>query len=151
MDKLFYPENYETGVVVELYGLLREDFSGGRMREARAEIKAEFPSGNEDWKVNAGTFLDLTHVRCEVHWLQGKPQTQSLGSLQQRRLKLEWWHVLFAPAVGGLLVGVILKYLTPGGNAEGVAQVIEAGSLRGSKLTLRRGLAVATVSAWRRF
>ncbi len=60
---------------------------------------------------------------------------------------LEWWHVLFAPAVGGLLVGVILKYLTPGGNAEGVAQVIEAGSLRGSKLTLRRGLAVATVSA----
>ncbi len=94
MDKQFYPKDYETGVVVELYGLLREDFSGGRMREARAEIKAEFPSGNEDWKVNAGTFLDLTHVRCEVHWLQGKPQTQSLGSLQQRRLKLEWWHVL---------------------------------------------------------
>ena len=94
MDKLFYLEDFETGVVVELYGLLREDFSGGRMREARAEIKAEFPSGNEDWKVNAGTFLDLTHVRCEIHWLQGKPQTQSLRSLQQRRLKLEWWHVL---------------------------------------------------------
>ncbi|MBH63776.1 MAG: chloride channel protein [Alphaproteobacteria bacterium] len=61
--------------------------------------------------------------------------------------ELEWWHVLLAPAAGGLFVGLFLKYLTPGGNAEGVAQVIEAGSLRGGKLTLRRGLAVATVSA----
>ena len=46
MDKLFYPEDYETGVVVELYGLLREDLGNGMIREARAEIKASLPSGN---------------------------------------------------------------------------------------------------------
>ena len=34
----------------------------------------------------------------------------------------------------------------PGGKAEGVAQVMEAGSLRGGRLTLRRGLAAAAVS-----
>ena len=87
-------QKYETGVVVELYGMLREDFSGGRMREARAEIKAEFPSGNEDWKINQGEYLDLTDIRCEIHWLQGDPHTKGLGSIQNRRLKLEWWHVL---------------------------------------------------------
>ena len=94
MEAPKYPNNYETGVVVELYGLLREDFSGGRMREARAEIRAEFPSGSEEWKIKAGEFIDLTHVRCEVNWLQGDPHTKSLGSVQKRRLKLEWWHVL---------------------------------------------------------
>ena len=85
---------YETGVVVELYGLLREDFSGGRMHEARAEIKAQFPSGNEDWKINRGEYLDLTDIRCEINWLQGDPHTKGLGSIQNRILKLEWWHVL---------------------------------------------------------
>ena len=85
---------YETGVVVELYGILREDFSGGRMREARAEIKAEFPTGNENWKINQGEYLDLTDIRCEIHWLQGNPHTKGLGSIQNRILKLEWWHVL---------------------------------------------------------
>ena len=53
MDKLFYPEDYETGVVVELYGLLREDFSGGRMREARAEIKAESPPNSLTAEINS--------------------------------------------------------------------------------------------------
>ena len=59
---------------------------------------------------------------------------------------LEWWHILLAPTAGGLLVGLFLHFVTPGGKAEGVAQVMEAGSLRGAKLTLGRGLAAAAVS-----
>ena len=94
MEYIIYPKNFETDVLVELYGFLREDYSGGRMREARAEIRAGFPSGSEEWKIKAGEFLDLTHVRCEIHWLQGDPHTKSLGSVQKRRLKLEWWYVL---------------------------------------------------------
>ena len=60
---------------------------------------------------------------------------------------LAWWHVLLAPAAGGLVVGLLLQFMVPGRKAEGVAQVMEAGSLRGGRLTLRKGLAVAAVSA----
>ena len=59
---------------------------------------------------------------------------------------LAWWHVLFAPAAGGLVVGLLLRFLVPGRRAEGVAQVMEAGALRGGRLTPGKGLAVAAVS-----
>ena len=59
---------------------------------------------------------------------------------------LAWWHVLFAPAAGGLVVGLLLRFLVPGRRAEGVAQVMEAGALRGGRLTPGKGLAVAVVS-----
>lgn len=59
---------------------------------------------------------------------------------------LEWWHILLAPAAGGLLVGLFLQFVMPGQKAEGVAQVMEAGSLRGGRMTLGRGLAAAAVS-----
>jgi hypothetical protein len=89
-----FNEKKTKSILVELYGILREDFSGGRMREARAEIKAEFPPGEEGWKINQGEYLDLTNIQCEIHWLQREPQTKGLGSIQNRRLKLEWWYVL---------------------------------------------------------
>ncbi len=60
---------------------------------------------------------------------------------------LAWWHILLAPAAGGLVVGLLLRFLVPGRRAEGVAQVMEAGSLRGGRLTPGRGLAVAAVAA----
>ena len=59
---------------------------------------------------------------------------------------LAWWHVLLAPAAGGLVVGLLLRFLVPGRAAEGVAQVIEAGALRGGRLTPGKGFAVAAVS-----
>ena len=60
---------------------------------------------------------------------------------------LDWWHILLAPAAGGLLVGLFLQFIMPGGSAEGVAQVVESGSLRGGRLSIGRGLAAAAVSA----
>ena len=60
---------------------------------------------------------------------------------------LEWWHILLAPAVGGLLVGLFLQFVVPGSRAEGVAHVVEAGSLRGGRLSVGKGLAAAAVSA----
>ena len=57
-------------------------------------IRKYLSSLKEDWKINQGEYLDLTDIRCEIHWLQGSPHTKGLGSVQKRRLKLEWWHVL---------------------------------------------------------
>jgi len=58
-----------------------------------------------------------------------------------------WWMVLLAPAVGGLIVGLILQYFMPGKRVEVVADVIEARALPSHQLTLRIGLGSAFVSA----
>lgn len=40
---------------------------------------------------------------------------------------LPWWHVVLVPTIGGFVIGLFLKYVMPGGQAQGVAQAIEAG------------------------
>ncbi|WP_193182882.1 chloride channel protein [Nisaea sediminum] len=60
---------------------------------------------------------------------------------------LAWWHVLLAPAVGGLLIGLFVRYLMPGGRPQGVADVIEANALRAGRVSGRVGLGAAFVSA----
>ncbi|MCC0053703.1 MAG: chloride channel protein [Rhodobiaceae bacterium] len=58
-----------------------------------------------------------------------------------------WYAVLLAPAVGGLIVGVMLERLMPGKRAEGVADVIEARSFASRRLGFRSGLTTALISA----
>ncbi len=58
-----------------------------------------------------------------------------------------WWQVLLAPALGGLFIGLFLKYVMPGGQPEGVAQVVEAASLRGGRMDWKRGVGAALVNA----
>lgn len=60
---------------------------------------------------------------------------------------LPWWHILLVTTGGGLVVGLLLKYVMPGGRPEGVADVIAAGALREGRMPLRNGLASALVSA----
>ncbi|MAG95225.1 MAG: chloride channel protein [Alphaproteobacteria bacterium] len=60
--------------------------------------------------------------------------------------QLDWWHLLLAPAGGGLLIGLFLRYVMPGQRAQGVAQVIEAGALSGGRMSLNQGLAAVAVS-----
>ena len=60
---------------------------------------------------------------------------------------LPWWHILLVTTGGGLVVGLMVRYLLPGQRPEGVADVIAAGALRGGRMPLRNGLAVALVSA----
>ncbi|MEO1198201.1 MAG: chloride channel protein [Pseudomonadota bacterium] len=60
---------------------------------------------------------------------------------------LPWWMILLAPAVAGLMVGLILEYWMPGKRAESVADVIEARHFPKRRLHLRTGLLSALVSA----
>ena len=60
---------------------------------------------------------------------------------------LPWWHILLAPTIGGLLVGILLQYVMPGGRPQGVPHVMEASALRSGRMSLRTGLAAALVSA----
>ena len=66
--------------------------------------------------------------------------------LIDRVAELPIWMVLLVPTAGGLLVGLFLHFVMPGGRAMGVAQVIEAMALRNGHMRLRDGLAAAFVS-----
>jgi CIC family chloride channel protein len=60
---------------------------------------------------------------------------------------LPWWQILFAPAIGGLLVGLFIYYAVPGRKPRGVAKVIEASALRGGRMNLKAGITAAIASA----
>lgn len=60
---------------------------------------------------------------------------------------LPYWHILLMPALGGLVVGVLLKLLMPDDRPHGVPEVIEASVLRQGRLGLREGIGAALVSA----
>jgi chloride channel protein, CIC family len=60
---------------------------------------------------------------------------------------LPWWHVVLAPTAGGLLIGLLIRYVLPGRQPQGVAQVMEASALRSGRMPLGEGLAAAFVSA----
>lgn len=60
---------------------------------------------------------------------------------------LPWWHLVLAPAVGGLAVGLFVKHFMPDGSTQGVADVIEAEALRGARMSSRTGLKSIFASA----
>ena len=60
---------------------------------------------------------------------------------------LPWWRILLVTTGGGLVVGLLVRYVMPGGRPEGVADVIAAGALRDGRMPLRNGLGAAVISA----
>ena len=59
---------------------------------------------------------------------------------------LPWWHVVLAPAVGGLLVGLIVHYGAREAKGHGVPEVMEAVALRGGRIR-PRVVAVKTLAS----
>lgn len=58
---------------------------------------------------------------------------------------LDWWHLLFVPVIGGLVVGQLLRF-HKNQQTSGVANVIEAAALRDSYVSLKDGLLSAAVT-----
>jgi len=61
--------------------------------------------------------------------------------------KLPWWQIVAVPALGGIIVGLLVKYLMPEKRPEGVADVIEAAALRGGRMSGLTGMKAALVNA----
>ncbi len=53
---------------------------------------------------------------------------------------LAWWQVLMVPTLGGLVVGVLVRFGMADGRPQGVADVIEASALRGGHMSMKTGL-----------
>jgi chloride channel protein, CIC family len=60
---------------------------------------------------------------------------------------LPWWQVLLVPTAGGLVIGLFIHYLMPGGRPHAVAHVIEASALHDARMSLTVGLRAALASA----
>lgn len=60
---------------------------------------------------------------------------------------LPWWQIVAVPVVGGLIVGLFLKYLMPGHRPQGVADVMEAVIVNRGKMKLLTGFGAMFVSA----
>ena len=60
---------------------------------------------------------------------------------------LPWWRVILAPAAGGLLIGLFVRFVMPGGRPQGVAEVIEASATKAGRMPLWQGLCAALASA----
>ncbi len=74
----------------------------------------------------------------------GFVQLSWLGAMSERvgtkAALLPWWMILGAPVAGGLVVGLMLKFIITNKRPEGVADVIEARALREGRIPLRQGL-----------
>jgi CIC family chloride channel protein len=82
-----------------------------------------------------------------LSWVEWATFGFSSTRLASLAAELAWWHVLIAPAAGGLLIGLFLRFVMPGGKAVGVAQVMEAAALKGARIPLGQGIAGAAVAA----
>ncbi|MFI4986354.1 MAG: chloride channel protein [Alphaproteobacteria bacterium] len=60
---------------------------------------------------------------------------------------LPWWRILLAPTLGGLMIGLFVRYAVPGRRPQGVPDVMEAAALRGGRLSLRTTIAGAVANA----
>jgi len=67
-------------------------------------------------------------------------------TLYTMMLKLPWWHLLLAPVAAGLVIGLVRHWLLPERRVLGIADIIQASSLRGGRMPFRAGVASALAS-----
>lgn len=71
----------------------------------------------------------------------------SHGSILELARSLPWWHVILAPALGGLVIGWFIHVLAYERRNHGVADVVVASLLEGGKLPPKAAIGAAFVSA----
>ncbi|MBL4907389.1 MAG: chloride channel protein [Sneathiella sp.] len=60
---------------------------------------------------------------------------------------LPWWQIMMVPVIGGLIIGVILKFIMPERRPQGVADVIESVLINRGKMKLLPGVGAFMTSA----
>lgn len=86
--------------------------------------------------VGYATILFREAIATTQLFAYGTADERLLATVQQ----MPWWQLLAVPIVGGLIVGLIQKFLAAGKKPASVADVIEANALRDGKLDWRTGL-----------
>jgi chloride channel protein, CIC family len=79
-----------------------------------------------------------------IQWLAYGFSGENVASMAAA---LPWWQLLLVPTVGGLLIGLFIRYFIPGGRPQSVAHVIEASALHDARMSLTVGIRAALASA----
>ena len=117
-----------------------------RGRRAWRVVRERGPSGAQFWFIallmgvasGYAAVGFMTAIRALQTFLYGTEDPRLLHSFAAT---LPWWWVLALPAIGGLVVGLILDRFTPDGRVRSVADVIEAAALREGRVERKAGLA----------
>lgn len=88
------------------------------------------------------TALLIWTISAVQAWLFGSGDERTFASTLAQA---SWWRVLWVPAVGGLCVGLLI-YVLPGRRYHGIADVMEACSLRGGRMDVRSGVFAAAAA-----
>ena len=86
-------------------------------------------------------------IRELIDLVQGIVLGGASENLISTIVTLPWWRILFAPAIGGLAVGLFIYYFIPGRKPLGVAKVIEASAFQSGRMRFRAGIGAAVASA----
>ena len=79
-----------------------------------------------------------------IQWLAYGFAGEQVATMAEQ---LPWWQLLLVPALGGLVIGLFVRYLLPGGRPHSVAHVIEASALNDARMSLTVGVRAAVASA----
>ncbi|WP_055664327.1 chloride channel protein [Jannaschia seosinensis] len=126
-----------------------------RLRNALAEswslIRRRGPSKFQFWFIALA--VGVASGYAAVAFMTGIEllQTALYGTDDPRRLHsfvetLPWFWVLVLPAIGGLIVGILLTRFTPDARVRGPAEVIEASAMKEGRVERRAGLASIAAS-----
>jgi CIC family chloride channel protein len=103
------------------------------------------------WGLAITIGVAVAHAAIAFRLLLGALQWLWLGTSSEHMLEAAanqyWFVILLAPAVGGLIVGLMLQHCLPNGRAQGVADVIEARAIGDCKMNTRTGLWSALAAA----
>lgn len=92
----------------------------------------------------AGAAIAFRDAIAGVQWLSyGFASEQVATEIRE----LAWWHIIIVPVLGGLAIGLFVRFALPGGKPQGVPHVMEASALRDGRMSLTVGIRAAIASA----
>ncbi len=122
-------------------------FSRGLMRLRRIVRNDQLILGMLAVLVGLGAGGCIIVFRESISLIQTVFYGSGTERLSQHIETLPLWWVVAAPAVGGLVVGFLRKFVVHRPRSSGVADVIAATALRGGRMSLTRGARTALVDA----
>lgn len=96
----------------------------------------------------AGTCVGIATVAFRellglIQWVWLQDMTEFVATAARNQ---PWWVILITPAIGGLIVGIMLETLMPGKRAYGVADVIAARAQTSQRMSFKEGIYSALIS-----
>lgn len=127
------------------------DAAMARGRQGWAVLRDQGPGQVQFWflalLIGAASGFAALFFRLGIDLLQSTLyRVEDVTRLASAARNLPWYLFILWPTLGGLIVGLLLFKLSPGGRVRSVAEVIEGAALRDGRVERKAGLASALAS-----